>query len=61
VPPIARVKSRIPGGSTYFDYVGALIARIIVAIGPERFCVTSMTRMPLNGPVGDAAMISFLF
>lgn len=26
-----------------------------------RFCVTSMTRMPLNGPVGDAAMISFLF
>lgn len=60
VPLVARVKSPIPGSST-LTMSAPRSPRIIFAIGPERFCVTPMTRMPLNRPVGEASMISFLF
>src|SRR6185437_8761497 len=52
VPPIARVKSPTPGGSILITSA-PWSPRIIVAIGPERFCVRSTMRMPLNGPFGD--------
>src|SRR5271163_3141121 len=54
VPPIARVKSPIPRGSTLITSAPSS-PRIIVAIGPERFCVRSTMRIPLNGPFADLA------
>src|SRR5690242_19342489 len=56
LPPIARVKSPIPGGSILITSA-PWSPRIIVAIGPERFCVTSTIRIPLSGPSDEAGMI----
>ena len=48
-PARARVRSPIPGGSTLITSA-PWSPRIIVAIGPEIICVTSIMRKPLSGP-----------